>query len=307
MKAVILDAETLGSDVDLTPIHSLLENLTIYGYTEPGQLLQRLSGCSIAITNKVQLPKESLKGLKAVFVLATGVNNIDTEAAKGFGVAVFNVSEYGSGYVAQHTWMLILALAARLPLYQRDLVNKAWQTSQHFCLNDHITTQLTGKNLVLQGSGSIGQKVAAMGSAMGMAVHFAARPGDVADRRASLESLLPIADVLSFHCPMNENTRALLNETSLKGIKQKCLVVNCARGGIIDEIATLQALRGGQIGGLAVDVLPTEPPRDGHGLLQALGEPLNLIVTPHNAWIGPEARQRIVELTAANIKTFLTV
>jgi len=136
-----------------------------------------------------------------------------------------------------------------------------------------------------------------------MTVQFCARPGATDDQRPGFDSLLPQADVISFHCPLNEHTHHLLNEDNLAQLKTGALVVNCARGGIIDEDAALQALKRGQLGGLAVDVLPQEPPRQGHALLEALDDNLNLIVTPHNAWISPQARQKIIELTAENIRS----
>ena len=177
--------------------------------------------------------------------------------------------------------------------------------SDYFCLNNQVTTELAGKQLVLQGGGHIGQRVAEIAKAFGMFVTIAARPGDNNDPRSSLNQLLPSADVVSFHCPLTSETKHLLNAQSLARVKPGCLVVNCARGGVIDEQACLTALQDGRLGGLAVDVLPNEPPRDGHPLLSVMSEPLNLLVTPHNAWISPEARQKIVALTADNIKRFL--
>jgi glycerate dehydrogenase len=138
-----------------------------------------------------------------------------------------------------------------------------------------------------------------------MRVSFAARPGNEAnDSRRGFHELAPEADVISLHCPLTEATRHLVDGELLDRLKPGALLINCARGGIIDEQAALAALRDGRLGGLGVDVLPKEPPRDGHPLLDALAEPLNLIVTPHNAWITPEARQRIVTLTVDNLRTW---
>ncbi|HSP32660.1 MAG TPA: NAD(P)-dependent oxidoreductase, partial [Halomonas sp.] len=190
----------------------------------------------------------------------------------------------------------------RLPLYQRDVAAGEWQRSAFFCLQDHLTLQLAGKHLVMVGQGELGSEVARLAEAFGMRVTFAARPGNEAnDKRPSLDDLLPDADVISLHCPLSDATKHLINQERLAKAKSSLLVINCARGGIIDEVAALDALRNGKLGGLAVDVLPAEPPKDGHPLLDALSEPLNLIVTPHNAWITPEARQNIVSLTANNV------
>lgn len=302
MKAVLLDADTLGKDIDLSPIRAVVSELRVFGTTAPSQLQAHAADAELLLTNKVVLDDAIMAGRRALLVMATGTNNVDLAAAKARGIPVLNVSNYGTASVAQHSLMLMLALAARLPLYQRDLAAGAWQQSPFFCLMGHATLEFKGKTLVLVGSGTLGSEVARLAEAFGAKVVFAARPGDPGDSRPSLDSLLPQADLLSFHCPLTEATRHLLNGERLAIIKPGCLVINCARGGIIDEQAALAALKAGRLGGLAVDVLPEEPPRQGHALLASLAEPLNLIVTPHNAWISPEARQNIVNLTADNIR-----
>lgn len=302
MQAVILDADTLGSDIDLTPIRDVVTELRVFGNTSAQQLQHHLADADLILTNKVVIPASAIRGRKGILVLATGTNNIDMAAAAELGVPVRNVVNYGTASVAQHTLMLMLALAARLPLYQQDLRQGAWQQSPFFCLLNHTTTELAGKTLVIVGSGTLGSAVARLAEAFGMTVTFTARPGAEQDPRPSFAELIGEADVLSFHCPLTEHSRHLLNHHTLAMIKPGCLVVNCARGGIIDEQAALAALQDGRLGGLAVDVLPEEPPRDGHALLSALQDGgLNLLVTPHNAWITPQARQRIVQLTADNI------
>ncbi|QFU01692.1 Putative 2-hydroxyacid dehydrogenase [Halomonas sp. THAF5a] len=306
MKAVILDAASLGPGIDLAPIREQLDALDVHQHTSHEQIASRLADAEVAIVNKVVLDAETLAalpGLKLICVLATGTNNIDTAAAERLDIAVRNVTAYGTASVAQHTLMLMLALATRLPRYQRDVAEGRWGESPFFCLMDHTTLQLEGKRLVIVGQGELGSKVARLAQAFGMHVDFAARPGNEAhDRRPGLRELAPAADVISLHCPLNEATRHLVDADLLASLKPGALLINCARGGIIDEEAALAALREARLGGLAVDVLPAEPPRDGHPLLDALDEPLNLIVTPHNAWITPEARQRIVTLTADNLR-----
>lgn len=310
--AVILDAQSLGPDIDLTAIRNAVTHLEIHQQSTTAQACERLAKADIAIVNKVKLDAETLAqlpSLRLICVLATGLNNIDLEAAKAHGIVVKNVSAYGTASVSQHTLMLMLSLANRLPRYQADIADGKWQNSDFFCLQDHPTLQLSGKQLVMVGQGELGSEVARLAEAFGMQVTFAARPGNEQnDQRPSLDELLPTADVISLHCPLNEATKHLLDKARLAKAKSSLLIVNCARGGIIDEVAALEALRNGDIGGLAVDVLPAEPPRDGHPLLDALAnaEPLNLIVTPHNAWITPEARQNIVALTADNIRAWQT-
>lgn len=301
MKAVLLDADTLGSDVDLAPIRAAVDELRVYPSTRPDELDGHVGDAELIITNKVLIPARTIAGRQGIFALATGIDNIDMTAAARLGVPVFNVKAYGTASVAQHTWMLILALAAKLPLYQRDVAAGAWQNSPGFCLMTHTTVELNGKTLVIVGQGTLGEAVGRLAQAFGMTVHFSARPGSTTDARPPLDALLPEADVLSFHCPLTTETRHLLNQARLDLIKPGCLIVNCARGSIIDEDAALSTLVNGRIGGLAVDVLPEEPPRQGHPLLDALDSGLNLIVTPHNAWISPTARQAIIDLTAENI------
>ncbi|QOR38903.1 D-2-hydroxyacid dehydrogenase [Billgrantia diversa] len=305
MKAVILDAASLGPDIDLAAIREQVDTLDVHQTSTTAQSRERLAGAEIAIVNKVVLDAatlEALPELKLICVLATGTNNIDIATAEQLGIPVRNVTAYGTASVAQHTLMMILALANRLPLYQRDVATGRWSESPFFCLMDHATLQLEGKHMVILGQGELGSRVAALAEAFGMRVTFAARPGNEGnDRRPGIAELAPEADVISLHCPLTEATRHLVDAALLSTLKPGALLVNCARGGIIDEEAALLALREGRLGGLGVDVLPVEPPRDGHPLLDALSEPLNLIVTPHSAWITPEARQRIVALTADNL------
>lgn len=303
--AVILDAQSLGPEINLTAIKESVSHLEVFEQSTTQQAQERLANADIAIVNKVVLDANTLQQLpklRLICVLATGLNNIDLETAKAQNIVVKNVTAYGTASVSQHTLMLMLALANRLPHYQHDVAAGKWQHSAFFCLQDHPTLQLAGKQLVMVGQGELGSEVARLAEAFGMRVTFAARPGNEAnDERSSLDDLLPNADVISLHCPLSEATKHLINRERLARAKASLLLINCARGGIIDELAALEALRNGKLGGLAVDVLPMEPPKDGHPLLDALSEPLNLIVTPHNAWITPEARQNIVSLTADNI------
>lgn len=270
MKAVILDAASLGDDIDLSPLRDEVDVLDVYEHSAAQQCQARLQDADIAIVNKVPLDGELLSALpqlKLICVLATGTNNIDKAAAERHGISVKNVSAYGTASVAQHTLMLMLALANRLPLYQRDVVNGRWGESSIFCLMDHPTLELADKRLVIVGSGVLGQAVARLAEAFGMRIAFAARPGNEAnDERPSLTELAPSADVLTLHCPLTEATQHLIDADLLRHMKSEALVINCARGGIVDEQAALTALRQGRIGGLGVDVLPHEPPREGHPL-----------------------------------------
>ncbi|WP_227369554.1 D-2-hydroxyacid dehydrogenase [Halomonas sp. M20] len=311
MKAVILDAATLGDDIDLAPLRDEVNTLEVHDLTTPEQCLERLQDAEIVIVNKVKLEGDllsSLPRLKLICLLATGTNNIDMETAKRQGIQVRNVTAYGTASVAQHTLMLMLSLANRLPLYQSDVIEGRWNKSPLFCLLEHRTLELAGKRLAIVGSGELGQAVARLAQTFGMEVIFTARPGnETQDKRPALADIAPSLDVLSLHCPLTEDTRHLVDAVVLARMKPGALLINCARGGIIDEEAALQALRENRIGGLGVDVLPNEPPREGHPLIDALNEgDLNLIVTPHNAWITPEARANVVRLTVENLRSFKT-
>ncbi|RUO28125.1 glycerate dehydrogenase [Aliidiomarina sedimenti] len=307
MKGVILDAASLGTDVDFSSLEDQLTELVTWPATTPDEAAERIEDAEVVITNKVQLTRELLQQapkLRLICVLATGTNNIDLDAADELGIAVRNVAAYGTASVAQHTLMMMLSLTTRQPQYQSAVAAGEWQKAKMFCLMDYPVIQLQGKTLVIVGHGELGQAVARLAEAFGMQIEVAARPGRSDDPRPSLDDLLPQADVISFHCPLTDVTRDLLNKQRFARCKPSLLVLNAARGGIVNEKDAIDALRNGQIGGLAVDVLSEEPPRHGNPLLDAMNERLNLIVTPHSAWLAPEARQRIVELTATNIAEF---
>jgi glycerate dehydrogenase len=308
MRAVFLDTASMGAGIDFSGLRTCVDELVLYEYSNAADCVGRLVGADIAISNKVSLDAATLQALpllKLICVTATGMNNVDLVAAQTLGIAVRNVSAYGTASVAQHTMMLMLALANRLPLYQNDVRQGLWQQSTNFCLQHHTTLQLEGKHLVIVGSGELGTRVAQLAAAFGMRVSFCARPGyEASDSRAALADLAPEADVLSLHCPLNEHTRELISRTLLQQLKPGCLLINCARGGLVDDQAALDALTNRQLGGYGVDVLPQEPPLNGHPLLDALNQPLNLMVTPHNAWITPEARQTLIDKTVLNIHQF---
>ncbi|TKD63911.1 D-2-hydroxyacid dehydrogenase [Cobetia marina] len=315
-QAVMLDMASLGDGLDFSRLKDRVNGLVCHDATLPEQVVERLEGAEIVLVNKVRLEAqhlEALPTLKLIAVMATGTNNIDMEAARAQGIRVMNVAAYGTASVAQHTWMLMLALAGQLPGYQGDVASGEWQRSNTFCLMGRPTLQLAGKHLVIVGKGELGTAVGRLAEAFDMRVTFAARPGsESTSQRPSLKHLLPEADVISLHCPLTPETHHLIDEQALALLKPGALLINCARGGIIDEEAALAALKRGHLGGLAVDSLPEEPPREGHALLTALANGRtaseagwNLIVTPHNAWISREARQNILDLSLANIEAYL--
>jgi glycerate dehydrogenase len=305
--AVFLDVTSLNqNDLDLEPLRNVFSKLDCYEHTSSAEIIPRLQGAHVAIVNKVVLSADVLKAcpeLQLILVSATGLNNVDLHAAEESGVTVCNCQGYGTATVAQHTLMLLLAMATSLPDYQRAVREGRWQTSTHFCFLDFPIVELDGKTLGVLGSGEIGNAVARLGEALGMRVIAANLPGRSPKAgRVSLDELLQQADAITLHCPLNENTRHLIGEAELAKMKPHAFIVNTARGGLIDEQALADALRRGHLGGAATDVLAQEPPVDGSVLL-AHDIP-RLIVTPHTAWGSQEARQRIVGQVAENAAAF---
>lgn len=310
LKGVLLDADSMGADIDTATLHQVLTSFEQHGRTRPEQVAERIADADVVLTNKVVLDAGLIRKapkLKLICVLATGMNNVDLEAAAEAGIPVRNAVAYGTNSVAQHTLMLMLMLATRQPLYRKSVERAEWQQSPFFCMLQHPVTELAGRHLVIVGAGELGHKVAQLAQAFDLRVSFAARPGsEMQDRRPTLDQLLPEADILSLHCPLTDNTRNLINAQRLSQAKPELLLINCARGGIVNEKDALDALRRGTISGLATDVLSEEPPVNGNPLLDALQEELNLIVTPHNAWISQNARQNIIQQATEAIRAFQT-
>ncbi|MGF2688596.1 D-2-hydroxyacid dehydrogenase [Marinobacter sp. DUT-3] len=309
MKAVFLDADTLGNDVDLTPIETVAGGLVKHERTAPEQVLERIQGFDTVVVNKVFLTREHFEAcpeLETIAVVATGLNNIDQTAAREHGIRVMNVTNYGRSTVAQHTMALMLALATRMLDYDRDVRAGRWGQSSMFCLMDHPIMELEGRTLGIVGYGDLGQGVAERARAFGMKILLGARPGQARGEvdgypRVPLDELLPQVDVLSLHCLLTDETRNLIGADELKKMKRDALLINTSRGGLVDEQALADALRAETIAGAGFDVLTEEPPRDGNPLLA--DDIPNLIVTPHSAWASREARQRIVEITARNLSS----
>ncbi|PVZ15967.1 MULTISPECIES: 2-hydroxyacid dehydrogenase [unclassified Pseudomonas] len=307
MHAVFLDYSSLDlGDLDMAPLRHAFDELTLYERSEPDQAIERLAGAQVAITNKVPITAQVLAAnpqLKLVLVGATGTNNVDLAAARAQGVIVCNCQGYGTPAVAQHTLMLLLALATSLPQYQRAVAEGKWQQARQFCLLDFPIVELEGKTLGVLGHGELGSAVARLAEAFGMAVLVGQLPGRPArEGRLPLDELLPRVDAVTLHCPLTEHTRDLIGARELALLKPGSFVINAGRGGLVNEQALADALRSGHLGGAATDVLTTEPPIQGNPLLAA--DLPRLIVTPHSAWGSREARQRIVGQLAENARGF---
>ena len=302
-RAVFLDHASLDlGDLDMAPLRQVFDDLHLHAQTPPELIIKRLQGAQVAISNKVPLDASTLAAcpdLKLILIAATGSNNVDLAAARAQGIAVCNCQGYGTPAVAQHTLMLLLALATRLPDYQQAVAAGRWQQASQFCLLDYPIMELHGKTLGLLGHGELGSAVGRLAEAFGMRVLLGQLPGRPArSDRLPLDELLPHVDALSLHCPLNEHTRDLIGAAQLQAMKPNALLINTARGGLVNEQALADALRSGHLGGAACDVLSSEPPQADNPLLA--GDIPRLIITPHCAWGSREARQRIVGQLAEN-------
>jgi len=309
MKAVLLDCNSLGpDDLDLSALMALPVDWTIYPETSDREVCERIVDADIVLTNKVPINALSLSQaprLKIISVMATGTNAIDLQAAAQHQVAVCNAVKYGTGSVVQHVWALILALTTKLADYQRAAVDGTWQHSSQFCLLNFPVEELQSKVLGIVGAGELGRGVAKVAEAFGLEVIYAALPGrQYADQqRVDFEAFLSRADIVSLHCPLTAETTNLIDEVELALMKPSAVLINTARGGMVNEAALKRALLNGAIAGAGIDVLTNEPPREGNPLLDETIP--NLIVTPHCAWVARQSRQRLVAQTVENVRAFL--
>ena len=304
MKAVFLDFKSVDAgDLDLTLLRQSHDDWTLHDETLRAETAGRIGQAGIVVTNKVPIDRpliENSPELRLICVAATGTNNINLEAAKDHGIPVTNVTAYGTPSVVQHVFALMFALATRLQDYTQLVAEGAWQQSSQFCLLDFPITELAGKTLGIVGYGELGRGVAQAAEAFGMRVIIAEREGaEPRPGRVPLDDVLAFSDVVTLHVPLTAQTRNLIDARALKRMKPGALLINAARGGVVDEQALADGLRAGRIGGAGVDVLTREPPVDGNPLLAA--DIPNLIVTPHIAWASRESRQRLLDDIASTI------
>lgn len=296
----------MGEGLDFTCLQEMASHWDYYPTTHPEQTLQRVQDADLIISNKVVLDKTILSAchnLKLVCIAATGTNNIDLQAAKQAGVVVSNVTAYGTASVVQHVFAMLLSLTNRLFEYQQAAIDGSWQQSANFCVLDQNFHELAGKTMGIIGHGELGRGVAKTAQAFGMNVNFSERPGGGSQPgRLPLSQILTDSDVITLHVPLAENTKNLIGQKELGLMKPGAILINTARGGIVDEQALVEALDSGKIAAAAVDVLTEEPPRSGNVLLQR--QRPNLIVTPHIAWAAVESRQRLLNQMADNIRAY---
>lgn len=313
MHGVFLDADSFSpSDLDWQYLQNSVDTVTVHGHTSPAQTADRISNAEIIFTNKVQLGQKHFAKatkLQLIVILATGTNNIDLDAAATHGITVCNNVAYSSQALIEHSAMLILALMRQLPSYHAAVQRGEWQNHSQFCLLDPPIRQLHGKTLGIIGYGASGQGVADFARAMGMnIVAWQSSPESDTDTdntippRLPLNTLLPQCDVLSIHCPLTERTRNLIDYAAIKTMKRDAILINTARGGIVNEQDLARALDERLLGGAGIDVLTEEPPRNGNPLLSC-SHP-NLIITPHNAWGSREARQALINQSITIVEAF---
>jgi glycerate dehydrogenase len=300
-KMVFLDQASLPG-VNLTSLQALGFELQSYPQTTPEQVQTRLQQATVAIVNKVVLDActlQQLPALKLICVTATGINNVDLAAATAAGILVCNARDYAREAVPQHAMALLLALVNQVLPYQQAITRGDWSKSPQFCLLDYPIRQLSGLNFVVVGYGGLGQATAELAKAFGMNILIAERPGATTVRpgRLAFQQALQQADVLSLHCPATEENQQLINAETLSWLKKEAIILNTARGSLIDSQALAHALKNGLLAGAALDVLEQEPPTATHPLL----DPTVLLLSPHVGWASSQAMQALVEQSAENI------
>jgi glycerate dehydrogenase len=317
MQIVVLDGYTLapggshgGDALDWAPLEALGE-VTIHDRTAGGEVVSRAKGAPIVLTNKTPLGGEvieRLPGLKYIGVTATGVNVVDLDAARRHGVVVTNVPGYSTETVVQHVFALLLELVVHTCGHVRAVADGRWVGCEDFSFRVGPITELAGKTMGIVGMGAIGRRVAAVADALGMRVAAAHQssmarvtvPG-VEVRWAPIDELVAMADVITLHCPLTDQTRHLINAERLARVKPTAILINTGRGDLVDEAALAGALHGGAIAGAGLDVLSSEPPAAGNPLLSAP----RCVITPHIAWASIESRRRMMVLAAGNVAAFI--
>jgi glycerate dehydrogenase len=308
VRAIFLDYATVSFKGDLDPgaLRRALPDLEILDHTRQQDVAGRIAGHAVVLLNKLRLTREIIEAtpsLKLIALTATGTNNVDLAAAAGRGIAVCNLRDYCTASVVQHVFGTLLMLTQRLREYDALVRAGAWQRGDQFCLLDFPVRELAGRTLGIVGHGTLGRGVAHAAAAFGLNVLVANRPGGARQAgRVDLDELLPRVDVLSLHCPLAPATQGLIGAAELARMKPDAVLINTARGALVDSAALADALRAGRLGGAAIDVLSQEPPADGDPLLAS--DIPNLIVTPHVAWAARDARQRCLDELAANVEDF---
>jgi len=304
---VFLDSNSFGASVHFSR-PSFEHHWVDFPKTAADEVVSRLAGADIAVTNKVPVTGDmldQLPNLKMIAVTATGYNIIDMNACNERGIVVSNVSGYATNTVPEHTFALILALRRSIIGYRADVAAGDWGRSDQFCLHTHNIQDLNGATLGIIGAGSLGKRVAQIAEAFGMRTLLAARKGasDIPSGYTPFDSVLEESDVITLHCPLTPDTVNLISMNEFQKMKRHPIIINTARGGIVNEHDIVTALDLGLVSGIGFDCLSTEPPSAGNPLLGILDRP-NAIITPHIAWASREAKQILWDQSMANIENF---
>ena len=306
MRIAVLDASTLGDDLDLSPLMEGGNEVKIYYSTSEEQIPEHLEGCDVAVINKVKMRGETLcrcGSLRLICVAATGYDNVDTEYCRQNGIAVCNVVGYSTDSVAQLTAAMVLHLADHLPEYTRAVRNGEYTAGGVANILVPVVHELAGKTWGIAGYGNIGRKVGAIAKALGCnLIVYKREPVDDAEC-VSIEELCSRSDILSVHLPLNDGTRGLFSREMISLLKKECIFVNVARGAVTDEEALAEALEEGRIAGLGVDVYSREPFPEEHPFYR-IKDRDDVCLTPHMAWGSFEARMRCLEDIVESIKAF---
>ena len=306
-RGVFLDIATVESgDLDRSRLQASLEHWDWHDLSDTQQVIERAASVDTLLTNKCRIGRavfESAPDLRLVALSATGTDNVDLDAATEHGVAVCNIRDYCTESVAQHVITLMLNLLTGLPWYIEDVRRGEWSRAQQFCLKDRQIREASGLTFGVVGYGTLGRRSAELAENLGMRVLVAERrDAEPRPGRLPFESVIRDADVLSVHCPLTDETRGLIDREVLSAMKKDAILINTARGGVINAGDLVAALRAGEIAGAGIDTLNVEPPPPDHPLL-ADGIP-NLIVTPHNAWASRTARQAALDQLARVVEAF---
>jgi len=308
LRGVFLDFGTVSNgDLDPAPLARAVPGLVIHERTPQPEVPARMAGFEAVFANKSVIDRAAIAAnpqLRLVALTATGVDNVDLAAAREAGVAVCNLRDYCTESVAHHAFAMLLALTRRLRDYDALARSGRWQEAGQFSVFPYPIRELGGRTLGIVGHGTLGRAVEAIARAFGMRVEIANRTGGApAAGRRDLDEMLPELDVLSLHCPLTGATRGLVSRARLARMKPDAVLINTARGALVDAAALAEALKAGRLGGAGIDVLEREPPPPGHPLLDPAVP--NLILTPHVAWAAREARQRCLDELALNVESFL--
>lgn len=307
MKIVFLDRETLSPQTVLRS-PSFPHELKLHSRTAPTEVSTRIRDAHIVVVNKVKLSAQDIAAapnLRMIAIAATGTDNVDLVACQARGIVVSNIRNYAKHTVPEHTFALIFALRRSVAAYLQSVRDGRWQQAQQFCFFDHPIRDLTASTLGIIGDGVLGQAVASIGRALGLRVLFTGHKGRTGQGNlyTPFEDMLRQADIITLHCPLNAQTRNMIGPDEFAAMARRPLLINTARGGLVDEAAVGPALDAGHISGAAFDVASVEPPPPDHPFMALLDRP-NFILTPHVAWASDEAMQGLADQLIDNIEGF---